>query len=59
MSHPDKCGRPLVDLSTDPEATVGLLTLSESQLAIEHVISKVFHHYAILINGHIKHNCQD
>lgn len=47
MTHPDKCGRPMVDLSTDSEAMVGLSTLSESRLGLERVITKVFHHYGI------------
>ena len=47
VSRPDKYGRPTVDLSKDPEATVKLSTLSESQVLLERVITKVFNHNAI------------
>ena len=47
MSRPDKYGRPMVDLSKDPEARVELSTLSESQLLLECVITKVSSHNAI------------
>ncbi len=47
VSRPDKYGRPTVDLSEDPEARVELSTLSESQLLLERIITKVFNHNAI------------
>ena len=47
VSRPDKYGRPTVDPSKDPEARVELSTLSESQLLLEQVITKVFNHNAI------------
>ena len=47
VSRPDKYGRPMVDLSKDPESRVESSTLSESQLELECVITEVFNHNAI------------
>ena len=45
ISHPDKCGVPVINLSNDPEAAVTLHSPTSVQLAIECVIRKTFTHY--------------
>ena len=47
ISHPDKCGVPVINLSNDPEAAVTLPSPTSVQLAIERVIRKTFTHYSI------------
>ena len=48
ISHPDKYGRPLLDLSKDSEASIPASTLQSlchSQVAVERVITKTFTRY--------------
>lgn len=49
VSHPNKTGVPVFNLSKDPEATVDINNenLTPVQLLIERVITKVFNHYSI------------
>ena len=47
ISHPGQNGVPTYNLKGDKDATVFESTLTPTQLAIEHVISKVFTHYSI------------
>ena len=42
ISHPNKVGYPLFDLSGDSEATVENMLLTPKELAVEKVITKVF-----------------
>jgi len=42
LSHPNKTGYPLFDLSDDSEAAVENTLLSPKELAVERVITKVF-----------------
>lgn len=52
ISHPNKTGVPVYDLSKDPEAIVDINdeNLTPVQLLIERVIMKVFNHYSIPLN---------
>lgn len=46
ISHPDKYGKPLFDLSTDPEASIPPTTLSApTQISIKRIITKTFTRY--------------
>jgi len=47
VSHPDKNGVPTTDLSEDNEANIDTAGLTETQIAIERVIKKVFCHYSV------------
>ncbi len=47
VSHPDKYGAPIIDLSKDKEAQADPDGLTQAQIALERVITKVFTKYAI------------
>ena len=47
ISHPDKNGVPTIDLTKDSDCKVNTTGVTETQLAIERVIRKVFAHYSI------------
>ena len=50
ISHPNKKGCPLFDLSKDKKATIDSSTLTSLQEALERVIKKVFTHYDVSLN---------
>ena len=50
VSHPAKNGMPRVDLADDQEALVCNSSANERQIALEHVITKVFSNYGITLN---------
>lgn len=50
MSHPDKCGFPIINLAEDEQAQIDSTGLTPLQIAHERVIRKVFTKYEILIN---------
>lgn len=47
ISHPDKNGVPTIDLTKDSDCKVNTTGVTETLLAIERVIRKVFAHYSI------------